>query len=177
MSVDEWKKVMEVNATGARFSIVVNHLKSKGSSCDEDGDANLDDGQGNCNLTRTKAATAEAAWLATDPTGSGDPDFLIIGDLNSYDKEDPIDVLKAAEGGDEACKTALAVEARSLKKTIASPSRQPAAWRTSRSRCRCCWPTPVPSRPVGRRTRGRRGGTRPTVRADRRRGTGRTGSR
>ena len=30
-------------------------------------------------------------WLATDPTGSGDADFLIIGDLNSYDKEDPID--------------------------------------------------------------------------------------
>ncbi len=32
-------------------------------------------------------------WLATDPTGSGDSDYLIIGDLNSYDKEDPIDVL------------------------------------------------------------------------------------
>jgi hypothetical protein len=36
-----------------------------------------------------------ADWLATDPTGSGDGDFLIIGDLNSYDKEDPIDVLLA----------------------------------------------------------------------------------
>jgi len=31
--------------------------------------------------------------LATDPTGSGTTDALIVGDLNSYDKEDPIDVL------------------------------------------------------------------------------------
>ncbi len=48
------------------------------------------DGQGNCNLTRTSAATALVNWLATDPTGSGDPDFLIIGDLNAYAMEDPI---------------------------------------------------------------------------------------
>ena len=30
---------------------------------------------------------------ATDPTGSGDGDVLIIGDLNAYDKEDTIDTL------------------------------------------------------------------------------------
>ena len=34
-------------------------------------------------------------WLATDPTGSGDPDFLIMGDLNSYTQEDPIGAIKA----------------------------------------------------------------------------------
>jgi len=34
-------------------------------------------------------------WLATDPTSSGDADFLIIGDLNAYDKEDPIDAILA----------------------------------------------------------------------------------
>ena len=33
-------------------------------------------------------------WLATDPTNSGDPDFLVVGDLNSYRMEDPIDALK-----------------------------------------------------------------------------------
>ena len=48
---------------------------------------------GNCNLTRTLAAEALVDWLATDPTGSGDGDVLIIGDLNSYDKEDPIDAI------------------------------------------------------------------------------------
>ena len=41
------------------------------------------------------AAQALVDWLATDPTGSGDPDFLIIGDLNSYAMEDPIDAIKA----------------------------------------------------------------------------------
>ena len=55
----------------------------------------LGDGAGNCNLTRKAAAEALVDWLATDPTGSGDEDFLIIGDLNSYDKEDPIDALLA----------------------------------------------------------------------------------
>ena len=33
------------------------------------------------------------SMLATDPTNSGDPDRLIIGDLNSYDHEAPIDAL------------------------------------------------------------------------------------
>ena len=80
-------------ATGARFTVVVNHLKSKGSACSGDPDAG--DGQGNCNGTRTLAAQALVDWLAMDPTGSGDPDFLIMGDLNAYAQEDPIDAIKA----------------------------------------------------------------------------------
>ncbi len=55
--------------------------------------ADIGDGAGNCNLTRTAAAQALVDWLSSDPTGSGDSDFLIIGDLNSYDKEDPIDAI------------------------------------------------------------------------------------
>ncbi len=78
---------------GDRYTVVVNHLKSKGSDCNSAGDPDVGDGQGNCNLTRTAAAEALADWLATDPTGSGDPDVLIIGDLNSYAKEDPITAL------------------------------------------------------------------------------------
>lgn len=81
--------------TGGIFTVTVNHLKSKGSACDAIGDPDLGDGQGNCNLTRKAAAEALVDWLATDPTGSGDEDFLIIGDLNSYDKEDPIDAILA----------------------------------------------------------------------------------
>lgn len=82
------------NANGGRFTVVVNHLKSKGSDCNAAGDPDTGDGQGNCNVTRTNAATALANWLATDPTGSGDPDALIIGDLNSYAMEDPIQALQ-----------------------------------------------------------------------------------
>jgi predicted extracellular nuclease len=99
------------NATGGTFTAVVNHFKSKsGSEIDDrpDGicvdadpandilDCDQGDGQGFFNHTRTLAAAVLTDWLATDPTGSGDADFLIIGDLNSYDKEDPIDVLRAA---------------------------------------------------------------------------------
>ncbi|MGD8840206.1 MAG: ExeM/NucH family extracellular endonuclease [Gammaproteobacteria bacterium] len=89
-------QTFEEVASGERFTLVVNHLKSKGSSCETAGDPDTGDGQGNCNLTRKAALEAEVAWLATDPTGSGDPDVLIIGDLNAYAKEDPIDVLTAA---------------------------------------------------------------------------------
>ncbi len=86
------------NATAERFTVAVNHLKSKGSSCASDPipDPDLNDGQANCNLTRTAAATALADYLATDPTGSGDPDFLIVGDLNAYAMEDPITALTEA---------------------------------------------------------------------------------
>ncbi len=92
------------NTTGGIFTVAVNHFKSKGSDCNDVGDPDLGDGAGNCNITRTLAAQALVDWLATDPTGSGDNDFLIIGDLNSYDKEDPIDAIKA--GPDDTLGTA-----------------------------------------------------------------------
>jgi uncharacterized protein len=76
------------NATGRKLTVDVNHLKSKGSVCD--GDPDTGDGSGNCNVTRTQAAAALVDWLKTDPTGSGDPDFLLIGDMNSYTFESPI---------------------------------------------------------------------------------------
>ena len=89
-------QTFEENTTGEQFTVVVNHFKSKGSSCDDIGDPDLGDGQGNCPATRTSAAIALTNWLATDPTGSGDPDFLIIGDLNSYAMEDPIVAIEGA---------------------------------------------------------------------------------
>lgn len=89
------------NLTGSTFTVAVNHLKSKGSECLEDPD--LGDGQGNCNLTRLAAAEAMVDWLAEDPTGSGATESLIIGDLNAYDKEDPIDAI--LEGSDDTLGT------------------------------------------------------------------------
>ncbi len=83
-------------STGAKFTVAVNHLKSKGSGCEDEGDPDTGDGQGNCNVTRTRAAQALVNWLASDPTGSGDPDFLIVGDLNAHANEDPITVIRDA---------------------------------------------------------------------------------
>ncbi len=90
------------NATGSQFVVVVNHFKSKGSPCDSvdipgDGtwiDPDIGDGQGNCNLTRVLAANELVSWLNTNPTESGGSDIFIIGDLNSYAKEDPIVALE-----------------------------------------------------------------------------------
>jgi len=82
------------NNNGSVVTVAVTHLKSKGSACTPD-DPDLFDGQGNCSQTRKNAAEALIEWLATDPTGSGDPDFLIIGDMNSYAQEQAIDSVLA----------------------------------------------------------------------------------
>ncbi len=80
------------NATGAQVVVSSNHLKSKGSACD---DPDAGDGQGNCAIVRTNAANLLADWLASDPTGTGTHSVLIVGDLNSYAKEHPIAALEA----------------------------------------------------------------------------------
>lgn len=78
------------------LTIAVNHLKSKGSDCNDINDPDTGDGQGNCNITRTSAAEALADWLANDPAQTGSHNALIIGDLNAYAQEDPITALKNA---------------------------------------------------------------------------------
>lgn len=83
-------------SNGAVFTVAANHLKSKSSDCSIVGDPDRNDGQSHCNVTRTDAAAAMADWLVSDPTASGDPDVLIIGDLNAYLQEDPVTTLKAA---------------------------------------------------------------------------------
>lgn len=80
-------------ATGEIFTVAVNHFKSKGSVSPFGNNAGIGNGVGNNNEARTQAATAVDEWLDSDPTSSGDPDFLIIGDLNAYAKEDPIRLL------------------------------------------------------------------------------------
>lgn len=85
--------------TNDRFTVVINHFKSKGSACTtavepgELNDPDIGDEQGNCNLTRLSLANALIDWLASDPTGSNDADVIIMGDLNAYRAEDPIRAL------------------------------------------------------------------------------------
>lgn len=73
-----------------RFTYVANHLRSKGS-CPSDGDnAAQGDGQGCWNVQRVQGAKATAAWLATNPTGADTANIILMGDFNSYTREDPI---------------------------------------------------------------------------------------
>jgi len=77
--------------TGGVFTAVVTHMKSKGSAGTAGaGDEDANDGAGFANETRLNGVTALVEWLDTDPTLSGDTDFIILGDLNAYAKEDPI---------------------------------------------------------------------------------------
>lgn len=75
------------------FTVVVNHFKSKGSSCADIGDPDTGDGQGNCNLTRVAQAEALLDFVAE--LGEESSGVLVVGDLNSYRNEDPIDTLEA----------------------------------------------------------------------------------
>lgn len=105
-------QTFEETATRGRVTVVVNHWKSKTSDCNDVDDPDLNDGQGRCNKTRTNAALALIDWLKTDPTKSQDPDFLVIGDLNAYAKEDPVLALEA--GGYASLLAKLGPEAYSF---------------------------------------------------------------
>ncbi|MFI7588134.1 ExeM/NucH family extracellular endonuclease [Spongisporangium articulatum] len=80
-----------------RFSVVVNHLKSKGCDAATGDDADRGDGQGCWNARRVAQAQALTAFVRQGvvPTAK-DPDVLVIGDLNSYAEEDPVVTLEGA---------------------------------------------------------------------------------
>jgi len=76
------------------FNMATAHLKSK--SCRDAEGINLDqkDGQGCYNAVRTEVAHQLSEWLNNDPTGQGAEISILTGDLNSYQKEDPIFTLQ-----------------------------------------------------------------------------------
>lgn len=82
-------------ANGEKFSVLVNHFKSK--SCSDAAGANHDqgDGQGCYNPQRIAQANRLLQFINTVQAQSGDSDVVVIGDLNAYGKEDPILTLEA----------------------------------------------------------------------------------
>ena len=72
------------------LTLVVNHLKSKGSGCYENGDGKTEpaDLQGKCTEFRVSAAKVLGEAVSKLPG-----QVLLVGDFNSYAKEDPIRVL------------------------------------------------------------------------------------
>ncbi|MDO6692925.1 ExeM/NucH family extracellular endonuclease [Aliiglaciecola sp. 3_MG-2023] len=81
-------------ANGADITVVVNHFKSKGCGSATGDDTDQGDGQGCYNAKRTQQSLALATWLASEESLSTKENVLIIGDLNSYAKEDPIAALE-----------------------------------------------------------------------------------
>lgn len=91
-------QTFKVASNGAKFSVIVNHLKSK-SSCPSGTGVNTDhgDSQGCWNGTRIQQAQQLAGvFIPQVVSTSGDPDVLVIGDMNSHGFEDPINVLTGA---------------------------------------------------------------------------------
>jgi predicted extracellular nuclease len=91
-------QTFKLNANGAKFSLIVNHLKSKGS-CGGGipGDSDSGDGQGCFNASRILQAKRLAEYfIPAVVANASDPDVLAVGDFNSYGHEDPIAYLTGA---------------------------------------------------------------------------------
>lgn len=92
--VQDRKKVQGFieKATGEKFILSVNHFKAKSGS---GSGANKDqgDGQGSFNAARVQEAKSILSNYSSYTSTFGDEDFLIVGDLNAYGKEDPITTL------------------------------------------------------------------------------------
>ena len=92
--VQDRKKVQGFTekATGEKFILSVNHFKAKSGS---GSGANKDqgDGQGSYNAARVKEAQSILTNYPSYTSTFSDEDFLIVGDLNAYGKEDPITTL------------------------------------------------------------------------------------
>lgn len=83
-------------ATGEKFILSLNHFKAKsggGSGANKD----QGDGQGSYNAARVKEAQSILSNYPFYTSYFDDEDFLIVGDLNAYGKEDPITTL--TDGG------------------------------------------------------------------------------
>ncbi|MEV0623820.1 ExeM/NucH family extracellular endonuclease [Nonomuraea sp. NPDC050404] len=76
---------------GQQFTMLVNHLKSKGSCPSSGPDADQGDGQSCWNPTRVAQAKALLGIVEDQEL----PGPIVLGDLNAYGEEDPIDTLEA----------------------------------------------------------------------------------
>lgn len=82
-------------ANGGKFSLVVNHLKSKGSCpAPSNVDADKGDGQSCWNATRVQQAQRLVdVFVPQVVAAAGDPKVLLIGDFNAYGHEDPVQAI------------------------------------------------------------------------------------
>lgn len=82
--------------SGNPFTLVVNHFKSKGAARNAaEGDKNKGDGQGAFNATRRSQSLAICDYIDGLKQSEPAARALVIGDLNAYGQEDPIDAMRA----------------------------------------------------------------------------------
>jgi predicted extracellular nuclease len=88
-------QTFKARAGGKPVTVVVNHFKSKGGSGANKANKNKGDGQGAFNATRRSQALAIVKYVNGLSEGDPKPRVLVLGDLNAYQQEDPIDALRA----------------------------------------------------------------------------------
>ena len=81
---------------GDLFTVVANHFKSKSPGEPTGDNVDVGDGQGAWNGDRVRQAESLAAFTERLRASTGDGDVLVMGDLNAYTREDPIEVLRRA---------------------------------------------------------------------------------
>ncbi len=88
-------QTFQSNSNGAKFTVVVNHLRSKSCTGASGEDADQGNGQA-CFNARRRNQTQALVNFINNTLAPIDPDVLVVGDLNAYGQEDPIDLLRAA---------------------------------------------------------------------------------
>lgn len=83
-------QVLRHRDSGATVVVAVNHFKSKGGCPEQGRDMDQEDGQGCWNPTRLAAAKALAPWVQALADERAGGRGLVLGDLNAYRMEDPI---------------------------------------------------------------------------------------
>jgi predicted extracellular nuclease len=81
-------------ATGQRFLIAVNHLKSKGGCPKKGKNTDQRDGQGCWNPARVAAAEAVSDWVRGLAEKFETDLMLIVGDMNAWRRSDPISTFR-----------------------------------------------------------------------------------
>lgn len=119
-------------ATDEVLTVAVAHLKSKGGCGSAQGlDADQNDGQACFNATRVAGANEFASWLANHPTGVEDEDIILVGDINAYAMEEPMqafadagfaNVLPTLDGDNLSYSYNFQGRMGSLDHALASPS-------------------------------------------------------
>ncbi len=89
-------QVFRQRSSDENVLVVANHLKSKGSCPDSGVDANQKDGQGCWNPMRVASAKKMSSWVNSLSASTQTVNALILGDMNAYRQEDPIDTLRDA---------------------------------------------------------------------------------
>ncbi len=80
-------------SNGEKFTLMMNHLKSKSSSGATGLDIDQGDGQAAFNNMRRLQANVVVAFA--NELAAINPNILVMGDINAYEQEDPMDILRA----------------------------------------------------------------------------------